>query len=136
MSKINNFLFVKTGVPKLENYLNLAAFRHKLKAGNVANASTPGYKSRDIDFQKEFDKMNSTGSQITGMTTHKNHIQLGQGKDKAPKVNENKVATGDLNSIDIDKEISDMAQNELLFTVGAKLLQRKFEGIRKAITSK
>ena len=42
INKLQNFLFVKAGVPKLENYLNLAALRHKLKAGNVANASTPG----------------------------------------------------------------------------------------------
>ena len=49
---------------------------------------------------------------------------------------ETAVVKGELNSVDIDVEISDMAQNELLFTIGARLLQSKFDGIRKAITSR
>jgi len=136
VSKINDFLFVRNGIPQLEDYINLAAFRHKMKAGNVANSATPGFKSRDIDFQKEFDRISGESSHLAGITTNVNHIPLGQHKDKGPDVKEAKVQPGEINSVDIDKEIADMAQNELLFTVGARLLQKKFEGIRKAITSK
>jgi flagellar basal-body rod protein FlgB len=136
VSKLNDFLFVRTGIPKLESYINLTAFRHKMKAGNVANAATPGFKSRDVDFQKEFDKLNNKGSQLEGAVTHSSHIPLGQHKGSSPKVNEKTVPTGEINSVNIDKEIAEMAQNELLFTVGARLLQKKFDGIRNAITSK
>jgi len=135
-NKIQNFLFIKTGVPKLENYLNLAALRHKLKAGNVANAATPGYKSRDISFDEEFKKLNGSTQKLKGEMTNPAHIALGQHKSRPPKVEEAGVVKGELNSVDIDREISEMAQNELLFTIGARLLQSKFEGIRKAITSK
>jgi len=41
-----------------------------------------------------------------------------------------------MNSVDIDNEIAEMAQNELEFTIAAKLLQKKFQVLRKAITSK
>ncbi len=136
MSKINDFIFASNGIPKLENYVNLTAFRHKLKAGNVSNSATPGFKSRDINFQKEFDNLNNSGSRLTGTTTNSAHIPLGQHNSRGPKVDDTKVQTGEINSVDIDKEIAEMAQNELLFTIGARLLQRKFEGIRKAITSK
>lgn len=135
-SKIHDFLFVKAGVPKLENYLNLAALRHKLKAGNVANASTPGYKTRDFNFEEEFKKLNGSTQKLKGEMTHAAHIPLGQHKNRPPKIHEVEVNKNELNSVDIDKEISDMAQNELLFSIGARLLQSKFEGIRKAITSK
>ncbi len=136
INKIQNFLFVKAGIPKLENYLNLAALRHKLKAGNVANASTPGYKSRDIRFDEEFRKLNGSTQKLKGEMTNSAHIALGQHKNRPPKVEEVRVIKGEINSVDIDKEISGMAQNELLFTIGARLLQSKFEGIRKAITSR
>ncbi len=136
MSKLNDFLFVRNGVPKLENYINLTAFRHKMRAGNVANAATPGFKSKDISFQKEFDKLNNNSSHLAGMITNSNHIPLGRNSNHGPKIVETKVQAGEINSVDIDKEIAEMAQNEVLFTVGARLLQKKFEGIRKAIISK
>ena len=136
MSKLNDFLFVRTGVPKLESYINPTAFRHKMKAGNVANAATPGFKSKDINFQKEFEKLNNGSSHLQGLTTHSSHIPLGSSSSRGPKVESAKVQAGDINSVDIDKEIAEMAQNELLFSVGARLMQKKFEGIRKVITSK
>lgn len=39
---------------KHERYLDLLSARQKLLASNLANADTPGYKTRDIDFQREF----------------------------------------------------------------------------------
>jgi flagellar basal-body rod protein FlgB len=33
-----------------QNALNVRAFRQQLLASNIANADTPGYKARDIDF--------------------------------------------------------------------------------------
>lgn len=135
-NKIANFLFAKTQVPKLEKYLDLSAKRHKLVSSNIANVSTPGYKSRDIDFQEEFNKATQNTSRLAGETTHRNHIPTGQHRNRPPEVNEAKVENGEINSVDIDKEVSNMAQNELLFAVGTRLLQKNFEGLRKAITSK
>ena len=34
-----------------QNALNLHAYRQKVIASNIANADTPGYRARDIDFQ-------------------------------------------------------------------------------------
>src|SRR5690348_16845658 len=37
----------------LERYMDLLSARQKLVASNIANADTPGYRTRDIDFQSE-----------------------------------------------------------------------------------
>ena len=37
-----------------EHFLNLLSARQKLVASNIANADTPGYRTKDIDFQQEF----------------------------------------------------------------------------------
>jgi len=135
-NKIANFLFESTGVSKLGKYLDLSAFRHKLIGGNVANVSTPGYRSRDVDFHAEFKRMSGDGSSLSAATTHRNHIPTGNHPAGSPRVNSNRVLDGEMNSVDIDKEISNLTQNELRFTVGATLLQRKFDALRKAINGR
>lgn len=135
-NKIAQFVFAKVGIPKFENFLNLAAARHKLLAGNIANVVTPGYQSKDIDFKAELVKAAGETSHLAGRTTHPNHIPTGRHKNSPPKVHSEKVQTGELNSVDIEKEISAMSRNELLYSVGAILIQKKFDGLRNAITSK
>jgi flagellar basal-body rod protein FlgB len=135
-NKLTQFMFDRIGVPNFSKYLDLASFRHKLVSGNIANASTPGYQSRNIDFQDEFKKMTGQSNHVAGSVTHPHHIPLGSHKDAPPKVNKDKVAGDDINSVDIDREVATMAQNELLFTTSARLLQKKFAGLKNAITSK
>ncbi len=133
---LSKFVFDKVGIPTYRKFLDLTAFRHKLISGNMANISTPGYKARDIDFKAEFEKMTDQSNHLQGKTTNTGHIQLGARKTGSSKVHEQRVPRGDMNSVDIDREVSNMAQNELLYTIGARLLQKKFDALRKAINSK
>jgi flagellar basal-body rod protein FlgB len=135
-NKLTQYIFDKMGVPTFRKYLDLSAYRHKLVSGNVANASTPGYRAKDIDFEQEFQSATGKTNHLEGVTTQSGHIPLGSHPQKAPKVAQDKVQEGEMNSVDIDREVSNMTQNELLYTIGAKLLQRRFEGLRTAITSK
>lgn len=135
-NKLTSFIFDKLGINRYQKYMDLASLRHRLTASNISNVSTPGYQSRDIDFQQEFAKATGEGGHLKGSVTHANHIPTGQHEGRPPKVNKTRVPQGDLNSVDIDAEIPKMAQNELLYTVGARLLEKKFSGLQKAITSK
>jgi flagellar basal-body rod protein FlgB len=135
-NKLSNFLFDQTGVPGFQKYLDLSSFRHKLVAGNIANVATPGFRSQDIDFQAEYEKATKTGNHLAGMLTDQAHIPLGRAESRTPEVQKANVTGADMNSVDIDAEISNLAQNELRFTIAAKLLQIKFSGLKKAITSK
>ncbi|MCP4683881.1 MAG: flagellar basal body rod protein FlgB [bacterium] len=135
VNKLTNFIFEKVGVNDYQKFLDLASKRHKLVSGNVANVSTPGYRAQDIDFKGELEKIGSKSSHLQGAVTHAGHIPTGHHADKSPQVTRERVGAEDINSVDIDQEVSKMAQNELLFTVGARLLQMKFEGLKNAIKS-
>jgi flagellar basal-body rod protein FlgB len=135
-NKLTQFMFERIGVPNFGKYLDLAALRHKLISGNIANASTPGYSRRDIDFKAEFERMTGRSGRLAGTRTHLKHIPTGNHEVKPPEVREAKIAEGDMNSVDIDREVSTLAKNELMFSVGARLLQRKLDGLKHAITSK
>jgi len=135
-NKIAEFMFHKTGIEKIGKYLDVAALRQKLVAGNLANVSTPGYGARDIDFQAEFNRVNGQGDKLDGYRTHPNHIPLGAGPEGEPEISRAKVAEGDLNAVDADHEIANLAQNELIYSISARLLQKKISGIRNVITSR
>ena len=132
-NKLSQFLFDKVGVPKYQKYLDLASLRHRLVSGNVANVSTPGYRAKDINFQKEFARATGQTNHTAGTLTHPGHIPLGQHENKPPDVDEQKVQVDEMNSVDIDREVSNMAQNELSYTIAARLIQKKFAGLGKAI---
>ncbi len=134
-NQLSKFIFDKASVPTFQKFLNLSSFRHKLISGNVANIATPGYEARDVDFKTEFDRLTAKSHHVSGFATHPNHIPLGQHAGKSPDVDKTRVQDGTLNSVDIDHETTAMVENELTYTVGARLLQGRFEGLQKAIKS-
>ncbi|AVA33705.1 MULTISPECIES: flagellar basal body rod protein FlgB [Cupriavidus] len=49
--------------------LRLRTRRLELLAANIANADTPNYKARDIDFGAELERAMASGNTFAGMTT-------------------------------------------------------------------
>src|ERR1700736_3539303 len=102
---------------KLEQYLDLLSTRQKLVASNIANADTPGYKTKDIDFQFEF-------------------ISLAQ--DAPPNVIEPQglVIKNDGNNVSMDREARLLSENALRFNVASNLMKSELKTINNAIQEK
>ena len=47
---------IKKNIKMLGSALSLRAKRNEILASNIANAATPNYKARDIDFETEIKK--------------------------------------------------------------------------------
>lgn len=133
--KLTDYLFSQMGVPKYKSYLDLSSYRHKLLAGNIANVSTPGFKSKDISFTDEFKRLTAETPKLTPVVTNERHIPVGDSPQATPKVAEAAIDKGMINSVDIESVVTNMSENELLYDAGAEFLQKKFEGLKKAITS-
>ena len=99
---------------QLESYMDLTAARQKLVAANIANASTPGYQTKDIDFQTEF--MNAAGL----------------GGPHAAEVR-GLAARNDGNNVSIDREARLLAENALRFNIATNLLRGQIRAVREAI---
>lgn len=134
--KLTDYIFKSVGVPKYKTYLDLSSYRHKLLAGNVANVSTPGYKSQDIEFTEEYRRLTTDSPRLAAVTTHDGHIPVGDHPKADPQVSQAKIDKGMINSVDIESVITNLSENELLFDAGAQFLQQRFEGLKKVITSK
>ncbi len=134
---IKNIVFNKVGVPLYRSFLNMASARHKLIAGNLANISTPGYKSKDIDFHGELNKVVNDKGHLKGKMTHAAHLPVGRSHLRGPDIIVNKSRNGNgINNVDADTEIANLAQNQIYYSIGARLLAGKFQGLRSAIKSK
>ncbi|MFT5996387.1 MAG: flagellar basal-body rod protein FlgB, partial [Glaciecola sp.] len=57
--------------------LKVRAQRMEVISGNLANANTPGYKARDIDFTKAMKSAQSTQAGSSMVKTHDKHMSGG-----------------------------------------------------------
>jgi flagellar basal-body rod protein FlgB len=102
---------------KLDQYMTLLSSRQRLVASNIANADTPGYKTKDIDFEAAMQ------SAMVG----------GPGSPMASEVPGLRVKN-DGNNVDLDREARLLAENALRFSVGSNLLRSQIKNMRAAIT--
>jgi len=101
-------------VGSLGRYMDLLSARQKLVASNIANIDTPGFKTKDIDFQFEFTS------------------RIG---DSPPHVSEvgGLQVNNDGNNVSLDRETRLLAENAMRFNVAANLLQSQLRMTRMAI---
>lgn len=100
----------------IEQYMNLVSARQKVVASNIANADTPGYHTKDIDFRAELE------NQMAGEEEKPNVIEVSGLKTK-----------NDGNNVDMDREARLLAENALRFSVASNLAHSEVSTIRTAI---
>lgn len=124
-------VIAKTGLPTLKRALDLASLRQKVTAGNIANAQTPGFVPRHVDFEGELKKL-VTKDRLKGVLTHEGHLPVGEPKPgrflvSARKTNE---AAG---TLDVEAEMAALAETQIWYQMGTTLAKKKFEALRLAI---
>jgi len=99
---------------QLERYMDLLSARQKLVTANIANADTPGYLTKDIDFQYEF-------------------MTLAEGE--SPQVFEAQGLRGknDGNNVSVDREARLLAENAIRFNLMTSLMRTEIRAVRSAI---
>ena len=100
---------------RLERYMDLLSARQKLVASNIANADTPGYHTKDIDFQFEF--MSQIGDAATPDII------------EAPGL----PAKNDGNNVSLDRESRLLAENAIRFNLASTILKSQTRMVRSAI---
>src|SRR6185295_14626627 len=99
---------------QLERYMDLLSARQKLVASNIANADTPGYHTRDLDFQQEFLRAGGSSPQIIEPSGLK--------------------LKNDGNNVSLDRESRLLAENALRFQLASQLIKSQIRAVRSAIS--
>ena len=102
--------------------MNLLSTRQKLVASNIANADTPGYKTKDIDFRAEF-------------AQQMQEQECGSAPAFGPQTVEpdGLSVKADGNNVSLDRESRMLAENAMRFQVATSLAQAELHSIRSAI---
>jgi flagellar basal-body rod protein FlgB len=94
-----------------QNALNLRAFRQQLLASNIANADTPGYKARDIDFAAALRDV-AAGRSVSLSASNEKHLGASTREDPAAVLFRSAQQPSiDGNTVDMDVERNRFAEN-------------------------
>lgn len=103
---------------KLESMLDVAAYRQRILTSNIANADTPGYRAKDIDFQRELDRAIESVGKTASYTVYEPMTTL---------------PNRDGNTVNIEVEMAKIAENSLMYTAGTQLLSMKLRMLKSVL---
>ena len=123
----------------LATSLNFRQMRQKLISSNIANAETPGFKAKRLDFEEALARaLDIDGTQRLEVTEPK-HFNVGGGgfNNLQPEVYEdpNGIVSEDGNTVDVEDEMSKMAENTVLYNATIQLLNKKLGLMKYAISA-
>lgn len=110
--------------------LTLREQRSAMLASNISHAATPGYKARDIDFASALAAQTGQGPMRVTNPMHVRHAGAGvAGLAYRQPIN----PSLDGNTVELDVEQRQFAENTLRYQISLTLLNRKISGLTRAI---
>ncbi|ASS77210.1 flagellar basal body rod protein FlgB [Tumebacillus algifaecis] len=132
MSLINN-----SAITLLERSLDAASLRQKVISNNLANINTPNFKRSDVSFEHTLQQV-LQGKVLGGRRTDERHMQIGTSSfsEVQPKTVTDTSTTMRLdgNNVDIDVEMTNLAENQILFNAVTQRINGKFATLKYAIS--
>ncbi|RUO45080.1 flagellar basal body rod protein FlgB [Idiomarina aquatica] len=114
--------------------LGVRTQRAEMIANNIANADTPGYKAKGLDFQQALKQAQRGMDSYKLARTHEKHFNVeikptGQEKFRVPT----QPDTGDGNTVDVQLEQNLYAQNALEYEMTMNFLDGRISSVKKAL---
>jgi flagellar basal-body rod protein FlgB len=103
---------------QLTGYLELTNQRQELIVGNMANIDTPGYHTKDLDFQSAMQDVVNSGSAKMEPAS----LEV-EGLPERP----------DGNNVNVDRESLLLSQTQLQYQMGVQLIKAEFHKLLTAI---
>ncbi len=134
LARIDDYFHVQ------ETALKMRSARQELLAANIANADTPGYKARDVDFRSAFNSALAGNHASAALkTSNSRHLQASSSADIFPSsavlYRGEAQSSIDGNTVNVDKEMVEFSDNALRYQAALTFMQKRIEGLRAAIQS-
>ncbi len=118
--------------------LNQRLKRHEVISANIVNAETPGYRAIGYDFEEQLQAIADPENKMLMKTTNPKHFKnahtLADGTVSSDAyIRPNESVSEDGNTVDVDQEMSELAQNQILYRGTVELINRKLAILRYAI---
>jgi len=130
-----------TTLTRLQEALDVRLVEHNVLAGNVANADTPAYRPRELDFSQAMAAARETVASAGMATTDARHLATGGAAigagSRATGAAESLVHQGagtspsiDGNQVDLDRTMAGLAENALQYGASARAAGKKLAILR------
>lgn len=117
--------------------LKLRSARQELLASNIANADTPNYKAKDIDFASALQgALSGSPAQLPLAATSQRHLggSTGENVMGAPVMYRNVLQpSADGNTVDMDVERAQFADNALRYEASVRFISEQVKGVLTAL---
>jgi flagellar basal-body rod protein FlgB len=127
-------LFDKT-TSALSTSLNMRLLKHGVISSNIANAETPNYHAKKVDFEEALARALDMDGMRSMSTSSPDHFSVGGGSAKVePEIYDNPdgAINNDGNTVDLEKEMSDLAENTVMYKAALSLINKKLAALRYA----
>jgi flagellar basal-body rod protein FlgB len=120
----------------LNTSLNLRTLNHDVISSNIANADTPGYKAKAVEFESALRDALGVGGELPMEAADPKHIVHRTTDPVDPEIYDdpNGVESLDGNTVDRADQMAKMAENQLMYDASAEMLKRKLGMLKYAIT--
>jgi flagellar basal-body rod protein FlgB len=118
------------------NGMLVRAKRTEILANNLANADTPNFKARDIDFKQVLNQAQQSTGGMRMRTSHPRHLETGvnAGTGSAELLYRNPTQPSvDGNTVDTQAEKSQFIQNAIQYQASIRFLNGKISGLKTAL---
>lgn len=120
----------------LNTSLNLRLANQNVIGSNIANADTPEYKAKTMEFESAFREALNVGHDLQMRASDPRHLQVRSTDAVEPVIYEdpNDVFSLDGNTVDRAAEMAKMAENQLIYDSSVELLRKKLGMLKYAIS--
>lgn len=113
----------------LSKSLDMYLTRHDVIADNIANAETPMFKARRVEFEGEMQRALENSEAGFDTPTHAiESVQPNVFEDPEAEVGQ------DLNTVDMDREMAQLTKNDIKYSAATEAITKKFSLLKYAIS--
>jgi flagellar basal-body rod protein FlgB len=136
-----------TTLTRLQESLDVRLVEHNVLAGNIANADTPGYRPKELDFSQAMAAAQQAANSGAMVATDGRHLgssgsmAAGEGASRATTAATTLVRDGagtspsmDGNEVDLDRTMAGLAENSLQYGASARAAGKKLAILRYVVS--
>jgi flagellar basal-body rod protein FlgB len=128
-------LFDKT-TDALATSIRMRQLRQNVTQSNIANAETPGFHAKRMDFEDTLARALDLDGTSQMSTTHNEHFAIGSTGTPSGEIYDNPdvAVNNDGNTVDLEKEMSALAENTIINKAAMQLINKKMAALKYAIS--
>lgn len=119
----------------LKTAISMRLLKGNVINANIANAETPGYSAKKMDFEAALARALDLDGVRDLSTSHPDHFALGSGGQVKADIYDNPEGeiTNDGNTVNLEKEMAALAENQIQYRAALQLINRKIAALRYSI---